>query len=260
MNKGKDSTNQYGLTRDIPDPVKRQVRKECGFGCVTCGKAIAQYEHIDPEFKDAHEHDASKIAYLCGACHDNVTRGFWSKDKIQKARQNPVTFKNGNSKDFFDVSPPFFLEIGTVLIEGVNNFFVFGEGKPTEHSNFDKLLYIEPAEEVDAPFMITGRFFDSDGKLIATIDKNELIMPNDLWDVEIIGREFTIRKKLGDFAIQLIVEPPHKFKITRMNMLYRGVKICLSPQGDLVVINNGSYPSVYSDLSMRANTAFYFSV
>lgn len=29
--------NKYGLTRDIPEDVKRKVRKRCGFGCVICG-------------------------------------------------------------------------------------------------------------------------------------------------------------------------------------------------------------------------------
>ena len=59
--------NQYGLTRTIPEDIKRQVRQACGFGCVCCGLAIATYEHIDPEFHFAESHDPDKMAYLCGA-------------------------------------------------------------------------------------------------------------------------------------------------------------------------------------------------
>ena len=80
------SYNKYGLSRHIPETVKRKVRQACGFGCVCCGLAIATYEHIDPEFSEAKNHDWKKIAYLCGSCHDKVTRGFWSKNKIKKAR------------------------------------------------------------------------------------------------------------------------------------------------------------------------------
>jgi len=59
--------NIHGLSRTIPEGIKRQVRQECGFGCVVCGLAIATYEHIDPPFKTAKDHDPSKIAYLCGS-------------------------------------------------------------------------------------------------------------------------------------------------------------------------------------------------
>jgi len=39
--------NQHNLSRDIPRTVKRKVKKDSGFGCVICGSAICQYEHID---------------------------------------------------------------------------------------------------------------------------------------------------------------------------------------------------------------------
>ncbi len=53
--------NKYGLSRDIPPSVKLQVRRACSFGCVICGASIT-YEHIDPPFTEAHEHDPEKIA------------------------------------------------------------------------------------------------------------------------------------------------------------------------------------------------------
>lgn len=34
----KDNINKQGISRDIPDPIKRDVRQRCGFGCVICGK------------------------------------------------------------------------------------------------------------------------------------------------------------------------------------------------------------------------------
>lgn len=62
-------TNRHGLSRYIPPNIKRTIRKQCGFGCVVCGVAFSMYEHIDPEFCDAKEHDPNKMELLCGSCH-----------------------------------------------------------------------------------------------------------------------------------------------------------------------------------------------
>ena len=55
--------NQYDLSREIPADVKRAVRQACGYGCVICGSAIIEYEHVDPTFNEAREHDPT--ARLC---------------------------------------------------------------------------------------------------------------------------------------------------------------------------------------------------
>jgi HNH endonuclease len=77
--------NRHGLTRDIPEPVKRAVRQACGFGCVVCGASIIEYEHVDPGFADAREHGPANLTLLCPQCHSKVTTGIWSKEKIKVA-------------------------------------------------------------------------------------------------------------------------------------------------------------------------------
>src|SRR5437016_5533012 len=99
--------NKYGLTRRPPAEVRRQIRQECNFGCVCCGLAIAQYEHIDPEFHEAKEHDPAKMAYLCGGCHDRVTRGVWSKAKVKADRKQPWAKQKGHCHDAFDIGADF---------------------------------------------------------------------------------------------------------------------------------------------------------
>lgn len=47
--------NKYGLKDTISSLVKREVRQRCGFGCVNCGNAVYQYEHLDPTFAEAKE-------------------------------------------------------------------------------------------------------------------------------------------------------------------------------------------------------------
>jgi hypothetical protein len=80
---GASGKNRFGLSRDIPRGIKREVRRRSGFGCVICGCAIFEYEHVDPPFSEAKQHDPSGITLLCGQCHSYVTRGVWSKDKVQ---------------------------------------------------------------------------------------------------------------------------------------------------------------------------------
>jgi hypothetical protein len=57
-------TNSFGLQRHISKSVKRIIRKNSGFGCVICGKAIVHYDHVDPDFTEANEHDPTKMT-LC---------------------------------------------------------------------------------------------------------------------------------------------------------------------------------------------------
>ena len=107
--------NKYGLSRYIGPNIARQIRQACGYGCVICGDAIFQYEHIDPEFAEAREHSPEHIAALCGGCHDKITRGFWSKNKVKEARQNPVCKQQGFSHSSLDIAAKgnFIVKIGS---------------------------------------------------------------------------------------------------------------------------------------------------
>ena len=60
-----DDTNKHGLSRYIPEAIKREVRQRCGFGCVICGFGFYDYEHFDPDFADAKFHDPNGMTLLC---------------------------------------------------------------------------------------------------------------------------------------------------------------------------------------------------
>src|SRR5574337_274292 len=95
MGKSMAEVNKFGLSRDIPDLIKREVRQKCGFGCVVCGSAVYQYEHLEPLFPDAKNHDPNGIVLLCGGCHDRVTRGMLSKETIKLKANNPKCLEEG---------------------------------------------------------------------------------------------------------------------------------------------------------------------
>lgn len=96
--------NIHGLNRDPSPNVKYAIRKDDFFGCVHCGLGIYEYEHIDPEFKDAEKHDPKKMALLCPTEHAKVTRQFTSKETVWKWKKDPWSKRHGHCHDKFDIT------------------------------------------------------------------------------------------------------------------------------------------------------------
>jgi len=216
--------NKLGLSRHIPSPTKRAVRQECGFGCVICGGAIYQYEHIDPEWHEAKEHRVSQIALLCGACHDCVTRRFWSKEKIKAARRDPICRQRGFSRMYLD--GPRIREEFTVSFGGCDFIRprcvlrVFGE----------ELLALRGPESDGAPPRVSGRFYDSRGRLMLEIVDNEYRTPSRNWDV-VLGRgTVKIQSEKRRTALSLALYGPQHVRVLGLEMQYRGIRVSVKRQ------------------------------
>jgi len=202
--------NKHGLSRTIPADIKRDVRQRCGFGCVVCGLGIVQYEHVEPEFPEAERHEADKIALLCPQCHAKVTTGFWSKEKIKQAMQNPICKQRGFTKEVFDFCgghPA--LQFGGMLIRNCPIPIQVG-GRP--------LFKIEKPEAEGGPFRLSGIFCDSTGKISLQILENEWIASSANWDVEVSGGAITIREAHGKIHLILRVKPPESLIVERLDM------------------------------------------
>jgi len=203
-------TNRHGLSRTIPAEVQRRIRQNSRFGCVVCRNAIYEYEHIEPAFEDAREHDSEKICLLCGGCHSRVTRGHLSKATV--AAQYAIA-RNGN------VSPPFGdfdLGRGPLAIELGNNCF---EQPQTifRIDGMDILAFGFPEDGATFP-TISGKFFDESGRQIFSITSNRWEGPADRWDVTIVGPEITVRTAPRHVALKLIVKPPNSIQVAKLNM------------------------------------------
>jgi hypothetical protein len=173
------TTNSHGLQRTPPEAVRRQLRQEAGFGCVVCGFAIGDYEHIDPEFKDATEHDPNRMAFLCMQCHGKVTRKFWSKEKIWKAKSNPHARKKGHAWEAFDVGESWpRVSIGSFHMTRCPNLITI---------NGKTAFGISPPEEFGGPFRFNARFTDPDGNVLLFIKDNVWEANVINWDVEATG-------------------------------------------------------------------------
>lgn len=224
--------NKHGLTDSISSKIKRQIRQRCGFGCVNCGNAVYQYEHVDPTFAEATEHDPNYIVLLCGSCHDRVTRKVLSKETIKLSSKNPICKTSGFSFGPFDlglVEPT--IKIGTLTCRSVETLI---------EVNGESIFSIQKPECEGAPFRISALLADLDGREILKIVDNEWITTTNNWDVEVVGPRITIRKSLGNISLVLRTEPPHSLIIERLEMEHQGVKIsCLEDRHIRVITRSG---------------------
>ncbi len=234
----KQNVNKHGLKRTIDAPIKREIRQKCGFGCIKCGSAVYQYEHVDPEFKEAKVHNPNHIVLLCGGCHDLVTRGLLSKDTIKTLALTPKCKQTGFSFGPFD--------IGTETPEIIVGTYSCKNVKTLISVHGESILSVSPPESEKAPFSINALMRDREGNELLRIENNEWKSKSDNWDVEVVGRTITIRKKLGDIALVIRTDPPDKLTIVRMEMEYKGVKISCK-EGESISITNPNGTILYTN-------------
>lgn len=211
-----NSVNRYGLSRDIPDDIRRRVRQACRGGCAICGSPIGQYEHIDPEFRDAREHKPEGITYLCGGCHEKVTRGHIDKQTVERARRDPWLTRHDRPKypyafNITSSAPSIWVGPGRVI----------GYATIIEVDRVP-LLSLEPPEFEDGPFLVSARFSDEDGELIFAIEKNELLLNKKSWDIEVKGATFIVRRGLADIIAKITTLPPDTVILEKLRA-YAGI-------------------------------------
>lgn len=211
--------NKHGLSRDIPAPTARAVRQECGFGCVICGCAIYQYEHIDPEWHNATSHAVSKIALLCGKCHDHVTRRFWSKESVKQARLNPFCKRHGYSRLRFEGADP--RDYFTVRLGGCE----FVRPRHVLRILGHELLSVREPEAVGAPVRVTARIYDRNGHPAVEIIDNEYHGRIDNWDIETGRGRILVRSAPHHVTLDLRILGPSHLAIRRLQMSYTEIGI-----------------------------------
>lgn len=210
-------TNRFGLNRAIPEQVKQLVRKRCKFGCVNCRTAFYQYDHFDPEFKDAKNHDPSGICCLCPTCHQEVTSGRLSRELIKKraievndAVSDPIT----PPLDFHDGSEC--LKIGGIRYSLIplSLINIYGEN----------LLTVTPSTNSE-PGSISGRFFSNAGEEMIRIDRNEIVFKLDNWDIEVVGRSIKVRSAPRTICCEIQIDAPRGLVVKKLDMAFRDIRV-----------------------------------
>lgn len=214
----KDNKNKYGLTRTIASETKRNIRKECGFGCIVCGSAIYQYEHILPEFHEAKSHDIDKIGLLCGTCHDKVTRRIFPKEFIQEQRLKPFCLNVHPSKYEYYIKPnsDVVIELGKIKFINTTNVIVI---------DGIQVLSIHSPEEENSPPIIYAQFFDREENKVAWINHNEWHGCSESFDIEAVGSKIKIRSNLYKVDLDINLLYPNIFQIDSLNLSYNSKTI-----------------------------------
>ena len=205
------TTNRHGLSRKIPADIAHEIRRRSKFGCIMCRCAIYQYEHIDPEFADAREHNPNAICLLCGGCHDRVTRGRLSKETV-KAKYFEIRESKVIARPFEE------LDLATNQISIVLGSATFEYAQCLLRINGEDVLTITPPKEGAAFPTLNGIFCDRAGREIFRITDNVWEGPVEAWDVQISGNRLTIKADEKRPALVLEVHPPNTVRVIQLDM------------------------------------------
>lgn len=211
------NTNRHGLSRSIPAGVRREVRQRCGFGCVICGLAFYDYEHFEPDFADALEHNPAGITLLCSQCNQKRARGRLSRETVALANLSPRCLDQGFSHEMFDFhSKPITVKFAGVTFHDCKNLIVLN-GYP--------VLKIDPPSEKNQPVLLSGFFTDKFGRKLVDIQNNKFSASTGTWDIEAVGKRIIFRSGLGEVLLSLRMEPPDEIAIERLNMLSHDIAL-----------------------------------
>lgn len=206
--------NIHGLGRNIPTHIREAVRKRCGFGCVLCGLAFYDYEHFDPDFKDAHEHNVDGITLLCMQHNQRRNRKTLSVESVRAANLNPYCLKQGFASETFD--------LGSDPIQVVFAGCTFTDCDHILLINGISILSVLPPQNKGEPYLLSGIFSDSDGLTTLRIADNVFSVGSENWDVECVGPRIIIKKGKKDISLILRAEPPHRVIIEKIDMEFEG--------------------------------------
>ncbi len=233
--------NSFGLSRHIPEPIKREVRQMAGFGCVFCGLTLVEYEHVDPTFAEATTHDAAAITLLCPTCHDKVTRGLTAKTLVKQAMTNPRCKEQGFS----------FLELGGPTEPPVIRFggSVFSNCPVPVAVKGVPVVRFDSPEVAGGPYRISARFVDEKGDPSLSIVENEWITSSLHWDVRLQGNMLTIRSSPEVIALQLRYLGNRVVEVTHLQMSVQGFLI-KSDVNSMRIAPPGGVPHEFSSCAV----------
>lgn len=197
----------------IPEAMKRDVRKRCGFGCVFCGLPIYEFEHIEP-WVNVQEHRVENLVLLCPNHHAEFTRKQRSKDDIQQAAEKPFNLTAGSLHHIFhENKPPVEVLLGTNRFINVPRILIVDRIPIIGVENL-----VDDGSEVGVSAVIYSR----EKTEILRIGRNEWFASSTQWDIETVGPRLIIRSQTGSTLLQIRVDPPSQITFERGNLYFQG--------------------------------------
>lgn len=209
--------NKLGLKRNIPQNIKKEIRRRSKNGCVICRNLVYDYEHIDP-FNNVLTHSPDTMCLLCPQHHAEVTRGRLSKFQIQQAYEK-VQFDESIKPPSYKtiLSNSLKLGLGDALFEYMpdNSNIIEYDGIPIL-----KVGYITDELFGGSRPSITGNILDEFGNSIVSLNDNEIMLKSDNVEIEFVGGKLTIFKDGRKSVLEVTFDPPSGIRFNRLRMRY----------------------------------------
>lgn len=213
------------IREPIPDPIKRIVRQEAGFGCCRCGRPIYEYHHIVPRSKDP-----ADIMILCPLCHHEATVGAMPEKEQWFHKKNPFNIERGYVGGMLKVNQKVLVvDLGNVQFIGDGNFLTV-DG----HDLFS--LTKSPSGRIE----LSAEIYSRDGKKLAVINHNEWISGDPLpWDIESSFQWIFLRERKHKISIGINTQKcPIKI---RSDLWRNGINIVISPKEGILIDKYGMH-------------------
>ncbi|MDH5700889.1 MAG: HNH endonuclease [Nitrospirota bacterium] len=219
-------------SRNIPEPIKREVRRRCGFGCVICGMPLYEYDHMEG-WAQVRRHDAEKITLLCDQHHKERTNELLPIEDVMSANTTPFNLRQG-------VSTPYDLHFSgrTPEVHIGSNVFTasLGPDRPNLFPIIVDQNVLVGFSWLEEHLYLRLLFFDEYNNQLLSVLDNQLLYSVEQWDIQLIGKKLIIRHAPRHIFLEIEFHPPGRLVIIKGRMLCNGVEILISPEN--VKINN----------------------
>jgi trigger factor len=222
-------------SRDIPEPIQREVRQRCGFGCVICGLPLYEYEHLRG-WANVHRHVAEEITLLCDRHHREKTSGLLPLDDVIRADKDPFNKRSGVSKpyDLHFSGSEYKVKLG-------NNLITSSASGVAVAVSVDEIPLIA-FSAADGHLLLHVLAFDKHNNVVLHISNNRLVYSISPWDIQFVGRNLIIREAKGEFLLDITFAVPNAIEIRRGHLLCNGVETVIKSEY-VVLANDGRFMS-----------------
>jgi hypothetical protein len=177
----------------VPEPVKRQLRQEAGFGCCKCGQPIIQYHHIIEWAVEQHFRPVD-VMVLCPLHHDEATKQAMTQAEQRTYKAKPFNIERGWAQGPLKMNQKY-CAVGTNALTLVgDNVEVVIDGEQLFGMSLG----------ADQTLSLSSKLFDYNDTLIAQIVENEWISGDPMaWDIVADWQYLAIRQKARHVTLEI---------------------------------------------------------
>jgi hypothetical protein len=201
---------EYCPQRNIPNPIRRQLRQETNFGCAICGTPIIEIHHIIP-WSETRTHKQEEMIALCPTHHHRADCHEYSRKYLHNIKQNPHN-RNVVADQFTIQSEDVCVTLGGSTVTNLSRILSV--------DNFD---IISLTKEENYP-LLNLNLFDEFDNWVAVVEGNQWFVDRRrVWDIEYIPKHLVLR--YAPRKIALDVEISEGEIIIKGNLFFNGFNI-----------------------------------